>query len=279
MFDTIIIGSGPSGISAAIYLKRFGFNVLVIGKDYGTLAINTPIENYYGIDKIYGVELIEKGINQAVNLGVEVLKEEVLQIELGDGFVVSTTSGDYTCKSVYLATGMKRNTLNVPGLKEFEGKGISYCAVCDGFLYRKKRLAIIGSGDYMKSELEVLKRFSKDIIVFTNGKSVELDETVVNEKIISFTGNEKLETVVTTNDSYNVDCVFIAEGAASGFSFAKHLGILLDDKNHIIVNDYQTNIPGVFAGGDVIGGVKQIVKAASDGCCAAYKIKEYLKGN
>lgn len=279
MFDTIIIGSGPSGISAAIYLKRFGFNVLVIGKDYGTLAINTPIENYYGISKINGIELIEQGIKQAIDLGIDVLKEEVLKIELGDVFTVSTTNCSYTCKSVYLATGMKRNTLNIPGIKDFEGKGVSYCAVCDGFLYRKKKIAIIGSGDYMKSELEVLKRFSKDIIVFTNGKEVELDEVVVTDKITCLSGNEKVECVVTTSNSYNIDCVFIAEGAASGFSFAKHLGILLDEHDHIVVNDYQTNIVGIFAGGDVIGGVKQIVKAASDGCCAAYKIKEYLKGN
>ena len=277
MYDTVIIGSGPCGISAAIYLKRFGFNVLVIGKDYGTLAINTSIENYYGFDQINGIDLIEKGINQALNLGIEVVKDEVLKIEFADGFIVSTIGSEYNCKSILIATGMKRNTLSIKGLKEFEGKGISYCAVCDGFLYRKKKIAVIGSGEYMKSELEVLKRFSNDIIVFTNGNDVIVDEIVVNDKIVEFKGEASLKQIITTNSTYDVDCAFIAEGSATGFSFAKHLGILLDDNNHIMVNDYQTNIPGIFAGGDVIGGVKQIVKAASDGCVAAYKIKDYLK--
>ena len=153
MFDCIVIGSGPSGISAAIYLKRFGLDVLVIGKDYGTLSINTKIENYYGIESIDGVDLIKKGILQAINLGISVLEEEVVKIEMSDGFVIGTSRNSYNAKTVFIATGMKRSSLNIKGLKELEGSGVSYCAVCDGFLYRKKRIGIIGSGDFMKSEL------------------------------------------------------------------------------------------------------------------------------
>ena len=137
MFDCIVIGSGPSGISAAIYLKRFGLDVLVIGKDYGTLSINTKIENYYGIESIDGVDLIKKGLLQASNLGISVLEEEVVKIEMSDGFVVGTSINSYNAKTVFIATGMKRNSLNIKGLKELEGSGVSYCAVCDGFLYRK----------------------------------------------------------------------------------------------------------------------------------------------
>ena len=156
MFDCIVVGSGPAGISCAIYLKRFGLNVLVIGKDEGTLKIDSSIENYYGIDSIKSVDLINNGVLQAKNLGIEVLKEEVINIELSNDFIVVTSGGIYTSKSVFLGTGKARKKLNVKGLKEFEGKGISYCAVCDGFIYRKKRIAVIGSGDYMKAELEVL---------------------------------------------------------------------------------------------------------------------------
>lgn len=277
MFDCVIIGSGPCGISAAIYLKRFGFNVLVIGKDYGTLSVNTLIENYYGVESIHGIDLIQKGIDQAKKLEISVLTEEVVKIEMNDGFLVGTNKNEYNCKSVLIATGMKRSSLNIAGLKEYEGKGVSYCAVCDGFLYRKKRIGILGSGEYMKSELEVLKRFSKDIIIFTNGEKLSIDENIVTDRIIKVSGTDNLQNVITTNATYEVDCLFIAVGIANGSSFARHLGLMLDDKDHLIVNDYMTNIPGIFAGGDVIGGVKQIVKAASDGCVAAYKIKEYLK--
>lgn len=277
MFDTIIIGSGPCGISAAIYLKRFGFNVLVIGKDYGTLSVNTLIENYYGIESIYGVDLIKKGIEQAKNLGISVLTEEVVKIEMGNGFIVGTNKSEYACKTVLIATGMKRTTSKIEGLKEFEGRGVSYCAVCDGFLYRKKRIGILGAGEYMKSELEVLKRFSNDITVFINGEDIVLDKNVVCEKVIKLEGNDHLESIVCENNTYNLDCLFVAVGVANGASFARHLGLLMDDKEHLIVDDYMTNIPGIFAGGDVIGGIKQIITAASDGCSCAYKIKDYLK--
>ena len=279
MYDCIVIGIGPSGISAAIYLKRFGLNVLVIGSDYGTLSVNTSIENYYGIDYIQGIDLIEKGILQAKNLDIEVLKEEVVKIEMLDGFIVGTNKSSYNAKTVFIGTGMKRTSINIPGLKELEGRGVSYCAVCDGFLYRKKRIGLLGSGDFMKSELEVLKRFSKDIVVFTNGDEVSLDDVlVVKDKVISVEGNDFLSSVTTSGDKYFIDALFVAVGMASGSSFASHLGLIVDDFGHLVVNDFMTNVPGIFAGGDVIGGVKQIVKAASDGCCAAYKIKDYLKG-
>ena len=279
MYDCIVIGSGPCGISAAIYLKRFGLNVLVIGSDYGTLSVNTLIENYYGINSIYGVDLIEKGILQAKNLGILVLCEEVVKIEMNDLFVVGTNKSSYNAKTIFIATGMKRTSVNVSNLKEFVGRGVSYCAVCDGFLYRKKRIGLLGSGDFMKSELDVLKRFSKDIVVFANGDEVSLDDVlVVNDLVISVEGNDFLTSVTTSGDKYFIDALFVAVGMASGSSFASHLGLIVDDFGHLVVNDYMTNVPGIFAGGDVIGGVKQIVKAASDGCCAAYKIKDYLKG-
>ena len=278
MYDCIIIGCGPSGISAAIYLKRFGLECLVIGRDYGTLSVNTLIENYYGINSIHGIELIEKGIFQARELGIEVLNEEVVKIEMSESFIVGTNKNSYNAKTVFIATGIKRTTLNIQGLKEYEGRGVSYCAVCDGFLYRKKRIGIIGSGDFMKSELEVLKRFSNDITIFTNGESLDLDQNVVCEKIISVNGNNTLNSITTTSSTYELDALFVAVGMASGSSFAKHLGLIMDDKEHLVVNEFMTNIPGIFAGGDVIGGVKQIIKAASDGCLAAYKIKDYIKG-
>lgn len=279
MFDTIVIGNGPAGISCAIYLKRFGFNVLVIGMDEGTLKINTSIENYYGIDNIKSVDLINNGILQAKNLGIEVLQEEVINIELSNDFIVVTSGGIYTSKTVFLGTGKVRKKLNIKGLKEFEGKGISYCAVCDGFIYRKKRIAVIGSGDYMKSELEVLKRFTKDLFVFTNGLDTDIiDCEVVKDEIVEFSGDGVLKSIITKNNTYAVDAAFIAVGSQDTLSLAKHLGLIVDESGDLIVTNSHTNISGIFAGGDCVQGIKQIVKAAADGCIAAYEIKEYLRG-
>jgi thioredoxin reductase (NADPH) len=279
MFDCIVVGNGPAGISCAIYLKRFGFNVLVIGMDEGTLKINTTIENYYGIGSIKSVDLINNGILQAKSLGIDVLKEEVINIELGSEFKVITNIGKYCAKTIFLGTGKVRKKLNIKGLKEFEGKGVSYCAVCDGFIYRKKRIALIGSGDYMKAELDVLKRFTKDLFVFTNGLDTDItDIEVIKDEIVEFTGDGVLKSIITNNNSYEVDAAFIAVGSQDTLSLAKHLGLIVDEKGDLIVTNSHTNISGIFAGGDCTQGVKQIVKAAADGCIAAYEIKEYLRG-
>lgn len=279
MFDCIVVGNGPAGISCAIYLKRFGFNILVIGMDEGTLKINTTIENYYGIGSIKSVDLINNGILQAKSLGIDVLKEEVINIELGSEFKVITNKGEYSAKTIFLGTGKVRKKLNIKGLKEFEGKGVSYCAVCDGFIYRKKRIALIGSGDYMKAELDVLKRFTKDLFVFTNGLDTDItDIEVIKDEIVEFTGDGVLKSIITNNNSYEVDAAFIAVGSQDTLSLAKHLGLIVDEKGDLIVTNSHTNISGIFAGGDCTQGVKQIVKAAADGCIAAYEIKEYLRG-
>jgi len=276
MIDVIIIGKGPAGISCAIYLKRYNLNPLVIAKDYGTLSNNSLIENYYGIESINGRELIDKGVEQAKKLGIEIKEEEVLSIENYDNYEVITKNNTYKAKAIFLATGKTREKVFTKGFKDFEGKGISYCATCDGFFYRKKKIGIMGSGDYMLSELEVLKNFTNDIIIFSNEK-IESEFEVVNDKIIEFYGEEKLQGVRTKEKEYELDAMFIALGSQSGFSFSKHLGIVLDEFDNIVVDEnYMTNLEGIFAGGDVIGGLLQVAKAVSDGAIAATRIKKYL---
>lgn len=280
IYDTIVVGYGPAGISCAIYLKRFNRNVLVIGKDYGTLSGDTYIDNYYGITHIKGSELIDKGIEQAKELGIEVIKDEVLAINQGLEFNVECKDHIYKAKTIFLATGKTRSKVKIENIDIYDGKGISYCAICDGFLYRGKKLGIIGSGVYMKKELETLTRFSKDITVFTNGEDVNLENyNIVKEPIVSFYGDKKLKGLKTVNSEYELDGVFIAVGSASTLSFAKHIGLIINEKNNLEVENYQTNIEGIFAGGDAIGGLLQIVKATSDGAHAAFEINKYLKNN
>lgn len=278
MYDTIIIGAGPAGVSAAIYLKRFNYNPLIIYKDLGTLGKTTYIDNYYGFEHIKGSELAQKGLDQAKSLGIDIVNDEVTSIEYDTlGFNVTTKESSYIGTTVYLATGKSRNGLLVKGIKEFEGKGISYCAICDGFFYREKKLGLIGSGAFAEGEYEILKKFSSDITIFTNGSDTTIaSEKIVKDKIVSVYGNELVEGIETENNKYALDGLFIAYGTANAQSFAKHLGLQLDDKDNIVTKDYMTNIPGIFAGGDVIGGLLQVAKAVSDGANASLEIKKYL---
>jgi thioredoxin reductase (NADPH) len=277
IYDSIIIGKGPAGISAAIYLKRFGFNPLVIGKDGGALEKAHLIENYYGIDSISGNDLIEKGINQAKRLGIEVLTEEVIDISFFDNLTVTTKNNMYQAKTIVLALGASRNRY----AKADKFEGVSYCATCDGFFYRKKRLALIGNTSYMKHELDVLSNISNDITIFTDGLDLEVEIEpkfrVITDKITDIKGDERIKSIVAGNIEVEVDGAFIAKGNASGFTIAKHLGIALDNNSIIVDKDFMTNIPGIFACGDIIGGLLQVSKAVSDGALCASGVNKFLK--
>lgn len=282
MIDVLIVGGGPAGISAAVYLKRFKLNILVLMKDYGTLAKTDHIENYYGfIEPITGTKLVENGIKQAIRMGIEVKEEEVIHIESFDDFTVRTTKGEYTAKTVLLATGASRSGLKVKGFHEYVGKGISYCAVCDGFIYRNKKIALVGSGEFMHEEYEVLRNFTSDLTVYTNGMplTVSLENATVNhESIVEIIGNETLTHIKTKQGIYETDALFVAIGTPSASDFALRMGAFLSKNNEIEVDDsFMTNIPGLFAAGDCIGGFYQIAKAVSDGAHASVAIQKYIK--
>jgi len=281
MYDAIIIGGGPAGATAAIYLQRFKKKVLLIMKDEGALGKTNHIDNYYGfVDTITGPELVKNGIDQAKRLGVEVIEDEVISIDNFPEYTIKTINGVYKSKSLMMATGKNQVRLKAKNFSNFIGKGISYCAICDGFIYRNKKIGLVGNKEFMEEELEVLKNFSEDITVFTNGLelSIEIDETVVDGIITEIKGDEVINQVVVGDKTLDIDVLFIAIGSASASDFALRLGAFLDEKNNIVVDEnYMTNIPGLFAGGDCIGGLLQIVKAASDGAHAAIAINRYLK--
>ncbi len=283
MKDVVIVGVGPAGISAAIYLKRAGMNPLVIGQDFGTLKSYTgKIENYYGFENpISGDTLIENGIKQAKNLDVEILLDSVISLDQEDGhFIIKTIQHQFTSKSVILATGKKRLSLSIPGFNQFKAKGISFCATCDGYFFRRKKIAIVGCGHYMINELEVLSQINKDITVFTNGHELidDVDFPVVKSKIVKFVGEQKLSHIETEDgESYEVQGAFIAIGTPSSIDFATKLGVIIDKNNISVDQNYQTNIDGLFAIGDVIGGKLQIAKAVYDGMMVADQINNYIK--
>ena len=172
MYDVIIIGAGPAGISASLYAKRANLNTAVIYSGESNLEKTEKISNYYGFENgISGKDLFSAGIEQAKNLEIEVIKEEVLKIEMQmEGFTVTTSNKSYDTKTLILATGTNKNTPNIKGLKEFEGKGVSYCAICDGFFYKNKNVAVLGNGNYAISETNDLINIANDITILTNGK-------------------------------------------------------------------------------------------------------------
>lgn len=281
MKKVIIIGYGPAGITAAIYLKRNNINPLVIGKDFGALeGYDGLVENFYGVgDPLSGVELIKRGIKQAKDLGIEVVTDSVIALKtIEDHFEVVTEKGKFESKSVLLATGKTRQTLNRPGFVKYRGKGISMCAVCDGYFYRKKKIGIIGCGAYMLHELEYLNRMSSDVTIFTDGHELdaEVKNKVVKDKIKKFVGIDKITHIETSDGLYEVDGVFVALGVPSSVEFASQLGVIVEKGNLVVDEHYQTNIPGLFAAGDIIGGKLQIAKAVYDGMNAADAIYDYV---
>jgi thioredoxin reductase (NADPH) len=283
-YDTIIIGKGPAGISAGIYLARAGKSTLVLGKETGALERAETIENYYGFpEPVSGAELARRGIAQAERLGVEIRTEEAVNIAIEDAFVVRTSDGEYRARSILIATGKSRSGLKVPGFEELRGKGISFCATCDGFFYRKKRLAVVGSGEYAASEFHELLHVTDDVTVFTNGSPMRSDlfpeeVSVVAGKIARFSGTERLSEIVTEDGvAYPVDGAFIAIGTAGAADFAAKIGIALNGSDIAVDGCLMTNVPGIFAAGDCVGGLYQVAKAVSDGATAAKAIIAFLK--
>lgn len=281
MYDSVIIGKGPAGITAAIYLKRAGFNCLVIGKDGGNLEKNGKIQNYYGIEEITGKELLIKGIKQAENLGIEVITDEAIELEYSNKFLIKTINNKYEAKTIILATGNKRKTPNIEGINNFNGKGISYCAVCDGFFYKNKEVAVIGSGEYAINEVNHLLPLAKKVTLLTDGKTTNNDSISVDinsREIKEFRGDAKLQEIeFKDNSKLKVDGVFLAIGTATSTDLAQRLGALIKDNRIIVDEKMKTNVNGLFAAGDCTGGLLQISKAVYEGSQAGLSAVEYLK--
>ncbi len=284
MRDTIIIGAGPAGISASLYAKRAGLDVLVLYKDDGTLEKVHKIDNYYAVPGVSGDELAKIGRKQAEDLGINIKKEEVVEIEYDyeNNFFTVKADKRYQAKSIILATGTSRNTLRIQGLKELEGKGISYCAVCDAFFYRNKDVAIIGSGKYAINEINHLKNVVNSVVLLTEGGTppeTRGDVEVITKKVAKFEGKEKLEDIVfEDNSKRKVDGVFIALGTAGANDFGKKLGLNIQNNNIIIDENMQTSMKGIFACGDCTGGLLQISKAVYEGAKAGLSVINYIKG-
>lgn len=278
MYDVIVIGSGPAGITAAIYAKRRSLSILVISKGMGALQKAEKIDNYYGFENgISGKELYENGIKHAKNLGIDFIEDEVINIEYINQFTIETVNSKYEAKAVILATGVSRNAPNIKGIKEFEGKGVSYCAVCDSFFYKGKDVAVLGDGNYAIHEFETLKPIASSVTILTNGNTMvenrDSSIEVNSKKIREFRGDTKLEEVeFEDNTIQNLNGVFIAMGTASSSDLARKIGARIENNNIIVNKNMETTVPGLFACGDCTGGLLQISKAVYEGAKAGLAV-------
>lgn len=292
-YDVIIVGAGPSGMTAAIYAKRYGLNPVIVERSvYGGQLINTPeVENYTGIKSISGVELAMAMYEQVNGLGVEVLMDEITGTRLAEETkVVTTKSRELTAPAVIIANGAKRRKLGCPGEERLSGKGVSYCATCDGAFYKGRETAIVGGGNTALEDALFLSNLcSKVHLVHRRdrfrGSQILVDAVVKRENIeihydslpVEITGGDRVEGIklhnVKTGSSEDISVagVFVAIGLEpDNSSFGGELA--LDKAGYILAGeDCKTNLPGVFAAGDTrTKSLRQIVTAAADGAVAAF---------
>lgn len=286
MSNIVIIGNGPAGLSAAIYAARAGMDTIVVGSGNSSLLKAEKIENFFGHpEPISGSELIKNGEAQCRNLGVVIVEDEAVGISFGEKLMVRTASGQsFPAEAIVLATGISRKVPKIEGLDKFEGSGISYCAVCDGFFFRGKDVAVLGSGDYAANEAMELLPIAKSVTILTNGDKLKpaLPNGVMlnTAKIKALRGDSTLEAVdFEDGSSLAVVGVFIAMGTAGSADFAKKLGAETEGNKIIVDEKMATNVPGIFAAGDGTGGWYQVAKAVYQGAVAGSEAAKFLREN
>lgn len=301
VFDLIIIGGGPAGITAGIYASRLGLNALLITKNFGGQMAQKPIaiDNYPGFESIGGMELIKKMESHLRSLKIEIQLEEASGIEKEENFLVKTKSGKaYSSKSLILTSGTEAKQLNIPGEKEFTGRGVSYCAVCDGPLFKNKEVAIIGGGNvgletaiflsniakkiYILEFSNELKAFEENISAIKKSKNIEI---IFNAKAKEINGEKMVKSLVYTDLKTNLEKeleiqgVFVEIGYKPAVSYIQKLADF-NERGEIKVNceTMETKTPGLFAAGDVTSSLyKQIVVSAGEGAKAALSAYKYDK--
>lgn len=285
MADIVIVGRGPAGISAALYSARAGLNTIIVGKDDGALAKAAKIDNYYGFAQpVSGHGLIQNGLAQAERLGVKLVDGEVVNIGFQESLIVKTAQSEYPARAVVLATGAARKRPKIKAFDKFEeGKGISYCAVCDAFFYRGKDVAVLGSGEYALHEAQTLMPMVSSVTLLTNGQplQVTLPEQISlrQEPIAELSGDNKLQKVVFKDgEELPARGLFVAMGVAGSADLARKVGALTENNRIVVDAQMATNVPGLYAAGDCTGGLMQISKAVYEGAQAATSAIKYLRG-
>ena len=288
MYDIIIIGAGIAGLTSAIYAARANKKVLIIEKqNYGGRIINAMhVRNYPGFIDISGADLATNLYVQATSLGADLIYEDALSIKNGINKKVITDKNEYKCKAIIIATGLERRHLNIPGEKELVGKGVSYCATCDGNFYKDKVVGVVGGGKSAIEDAIYLSDIASKVYLISRkdlDEKVDKDniEVITNHSVDNINYNNKIESIDirSSDDSKNIklDGLFISIGYESSNKEFESI-IDLDDHGFIISKNTYTNIDGIFAAGDCVQkDLRQLVTAASDGAIAATEAIKYIE--
>lgn len=298
--DLLVIGAGPAGLSAGLYGTRLGLRAALMGEVLGGMAAEAwVVENYPGVDRIRGIELVEKMQRQAETAGLEmIVPERVERLELADDKVRALTSSDsFESEALVLATGCCHRVLGVPGEEEFRGRGVSYCAVCDGVFFKGKNVAVVGGGNTAAMEALYLKEIAGKVYMVHRRNDLRADaklkrevldggiEVLWNKEVEEIRGENLVDSLLVRDTaggeetSLDVAGVFIAVGEDPQSQLGRDIGVRTTPDGFIEVNRRQeTTVKGVYAAGDVTGGVHQIGVAVGEGITAAVNAYLYIKG-
>ncbi len=284
MSNVIIVGGGPAGISAALYTVRAGLDTTIIYNGVGALAKAHAIENYYGFAlPVSGEALAMSGLEQARRLGARIIQDEITGIGFEDQLTLTGAAGQYAADFVILATGSPRTAPRIPGLSEHEGKGVSYCAVCDAFFHRGKPVAVLGEGEYALHEVNTLLPVVRSVTLVTDGKtpSIQVPESVrldTREIAAIESDDSGLRIRFTSGGLLSVSGIFVAYGVAGSAELARKVGALTEGNRILVDPTMATNIPGLYAAGDCTGGMLQVAKAVYEGALAGTAVVKAARG-
>ena len=306
LYDFIIIGGGGTGLAAAMYSARMGMKTLLLGFTHGTelpvggvITTTNVVENYPGFIRLTGQELAKKLEEHARSYElVEIKNEKAGDVKkTKDGFSVKTNKREYFGKTILFATGTKWRKLEVSGSDEFENKGVSYCALCDGPLFKNKTIAVVGGSDSAAKDALLLAEHAKKVYIIYRGNEIHPEpinmkrvkknkkiEIINNTNITEVKGDKSVKSVIL-DKSYKgskelkLDAIFVAIGHIALSDLAKPLGVKLNKEGEIIIDHKtsETNISGIYAAGDVADKpFKQLITGVAEGCTAAYSAYEYI---
>lgn len=302
IYDLAIIGAGPAGLSASVYASRYGIKNVVIGGVAGGLTTQThEIGNWLGTEKIAGWEFAQKSSEHVKSYGTEMMPVLVDEIKSnGETFTLFLSDGKkIEAKTIILAMGTKHRHLGVPGEKELAGKGVSYCATCDGFFYKGKTVAVVGGNDSAAGAAVFLGDIAEKVYMIYRGDKLRCEsfwgnaiaknpkiKMLYSTNIKEIRGGEKVESVVLDNpyegkEELKLDGIFAEIGSVPLVDLAKELEIETDEEGYIRIDQGgKTNVKGIWAAGDITSGsdkFKQIITAASEGAIAAHSVQKFLK--
>ena len=295
IWDLIVLGGGPTAIGCAIYAARFSLEVLVIGKIFGGLIATTHIvENYPGITSISGTGFVDRFRDHMDSLSIPYISDEIRSIEkVKDHFILHSFFQKFKSYTICIATGSERKKLGIPGEEEFAGRGVSYCATCDGPFYKDKVVCVIGGSDSAAKEALFLAQSVKKVYIIYRGEEIRAEpinkervykndkiEIIYKTNIVEIKGDTTVNSVIFENGKeFEVDGVFIEIGSNPNSDIAKRIDIETNDKGEIKINrKSETNIPGIYAAGDVADApFKQAITGVAEGVIAAYSAFDYLK--